>query len=290
MSPLQASVFTSPAVPMQSPDGQPAGTWSPIACTLIHGPQSAVLINTPFTTAETASLADWIVRTIPDKTLTSIYISHGFGDFFLGLPTMRRRFPGVKVYATRLTLELMKRNMESQAFSSFVGGFPGLIDEQPSTAELAEVLPANNEINLDGEVLKAITVGQAAVPHSTILWVPSLRLAVCGTVAYGDVHQMLANVANPKGRQAWIKSIEAVEALNPMSVVPSHMKEGEIPGLCHLSNTKEYIHVFDGLISTGKVKTAKELIAAMLQRYPNRFNPGALIVSSRAAFPVKSKM
>jgi len=66
-SELSASVFVAPPVPMKGPDGSHTGTWPPIACTLIYGPKSAILVNTPFTVANTTALADWISATIGQK-------------------------------------------------------------------------------------------------------------------------------------------------------------------------------------------------------------------------------
>ncbi|KAF5003950.1 hypothetical protein FDECE_9539 [Fusarium decemcellulare] len=278
------SVFVAPPVPMQRPDGTHAGTWPPIACTLIYGPKSAILVNTPFTTANTSALADWISATLGQKKLVAVYISHGLGDFYFGLPTLRKRFPDVKTYCTKTTLEAMKASVEPQAFKAFESQFPGQIDDQPPADQMAELLPPSNELDLDGHRLQAIHVGHAAVPDSTIIWVPDLRLAVCGAVVYGDGHPMLFNCPTKELRQAWISSIEKIEALAPLSVIPGHQKPGEVAGLWHLRRNADYIEYFDGLIAKGKVKTADELIAAMTEQYPDRFNVDALIMGAQVAF------
>ena len=74
------------------------------------------------------------------------------------------------------------------------------------------------------------------------------------------------------------------------SVVAAHQKPGEINGVWHLQRTKEYLKKFGGLIESGQVKDAKELSAAMMKAYPDRLNSGALIVSSRAAFPKPNRL
>lgn len=283
-SELSANVFVAPPVPMKGPDGSHIGTWPPVACTVIYGPRSAILVNTPFTTADTSALADWIFATIGQKTLVAVYISHGLGDYFFGLPTLRRRFPNVKTYCTGTTLVMMKAGVEPQAFNAFASYFPGQIDDQPPADDLAELLSPNNELDLDGHKLQAICVGQAAVPDSTIVWVPSLRLAVCGTVVYGAGHPMLANCPTKEFRQAWISSIEKVEQLDPTSVVCGHQKNGEVAGPWHLQRNKDYIETFGALIETGQVKTATDLTAAMTERYPDRFNLDALVLGAQAAF------
>lgn len=283
-SELYANVFVAPAVPMKRSDGGDAVTWPPIACTLIYGRESAILINTPFTIADTSALADWISATIGQKKLIAVYVSHGLGDYFYGLPTLRKRFPDVKTYCTSTTLEKMKAAVEPQAFHAFESRFPGLIGEQPPADQVAEPLPPTNTLDLEGHQLQAIYVGQAAVPDSTIVWVPSLGLAVCGTVVYGAGHPMLMYTPTQELRQAYISSIEKVEQLNPTSVVCGHQTTGEVAGVWHLQRNKDYIETFGALIETGQVKTSQELIAAMTEKYPDRFNVDALVLGAQAAF------
>jgi glyoxylase-like metal-dependent hydrolase (beta-lactamase superfamily II) len=289
-SELLADVYISPAVSMRRPDGQVVGTWSPIACTLIHGPKSAVLVNAPFTTTETEGLADWISSTLGKKELKAVYVSHGVRDFLLGLPTLRKRFPGVKTFCTQETLDAIKQSLKPKVLAAFAAQFPGQIDEQPPIEQAAELLPPSNELEVDGHKLQAIVAGQGAVENSTIIWVPSLRLAVCGTVVYGSVHLMQVGAATKEKRNAWIAAIEKVEQLGPTSVVTAHQKPGEIHGVWHLQRTKEYLKNFGELVESGKVKNAKELSTAMMEKYPDRFNTGALIVSSRVAFPKPTRL
>jgi len=80
MSSLRANVHVAPAIPWSKPNGKEGGYWSPIACTLIHGDSEAVLVDTPITNVQNKDLADWIETTIPDKRLTTIYITHGHAD------------------------------------------------------------------------------------------------------------------------------------------------------------------------------------------------------------------
>ncbi|GAB7325516.1 hypothetical protein MBLNU13_g09522t1 [Cladosporium sp. NU13] len=289
-SELLADVYISPAVSMRRPDGQVVGTWSPIACTLIHGPRSAVLVNAPFTTVETEGLSDWISSTLGKKKLKAVYVSHGVHDFLLGLPTLRKRFPDVKTFCTQETLEAIKQSLQPKVLAAFAAQFPGQIDQQPSIEQAAELLPSSNEIEVDGHKLQAIVAGQGAVANSTIIWVPSLRLAVCGTIVYGSVHLMQAGTATKEKRNAWIAAIEKVEQLGPTSVVAAHQKPGEVQGVWHLHRTKEYLKRFGELVESRQVKNAKELAATMMKDYPDRLNFGALIVSSRAVFPKPNRL
>lgn len=80
-------------------------------------------------------------------------------------------------------------------------------------------------------------------------------------------------------RQAWIRAVEKVEALEPLYVVPGHCLEGEVYGKWHLENTKRYIRDFE------------KVVAAMTELYPDRFNVGAVIMGAMGALnAAKSKM
>ena len=96
---------------------------------------------------------------------------------------------------------------------------------------------------------------------------------------------MQAGTATKEKRNAWIAAIEKVEQLGPTSVVAAHQRLGEVQGVWHLHRTKEYLKRFGELVESGQVKNAKELAAAVMKDCPDRLNSGALIVSSRAAFP-----
>jgi glyoxylase-like metal-dependent hydrolase (beta-lactamase superfamily II) len=285
MPTLRADVYVAPPIPWFKPNGKEGGTWSPISCTLIHGEREAVLVDTPITTAQTKDLVSWIKKRIPGKQLRAIYITHGHGDHFFGIPTLLRNFPTARPVATFGTVQHMKQQIEEPLFSKTWGSqFPGLIDRP---FHIAEPLPSDNNIYLEGHVLKAIEVGQADTYASSILWVPDIKLAVCGDVVYGDVHQMLGECNTKEKRDGWLASLRKVEALNPELVVAGHKQDGEMDGTFHLRESRRYIESFEKLLTQSK--SSRELAQAMLKEFPTRFNPGALYVGTMAAFPSSKK-
>jgi glyoxylase-like metal-dependent hydrolase (beta-lactamase superfamily II) len=280
MPSLRADVYVAPPIPWFKPNGKEGGLWSPISCTLVHGEKEAVLVDTPITIAQTNDLVNWIKKRIPGKQLKAIYITHGHGDHFFGIPALLRHFPTARPFATVGTLEHMKQQIKEPFFSKTWGSqFPGQIDQ---SFHLADPLPSHNEIYLEGHTLKAIEVGQADTHASTILWVPDIKLAVAGDVVYGDVHQMLAECDTKEKRDGWIASIRKVEALLPELVVPGHKQADEVDGTFHLAESRRYIEIFERLLAQSK--SSRELAEAMLKEFPTRFNPGALFMGTTAAF------
>ena len=245
-----------------------------------------MLVDTPITITQTNALADWIEKTAPARRLSTVYITHGHGDHWLGLSTLRRRFPGLKAVATAGTIEHMKKDVsptvQESLWSKF---FPGQLDEQYM---LADPLPQGNGFYLEGHILQAIEVGHSDTYNSTVLWVPDLKLAVCGAVVYGDVHQMLAEAKTPALKAEWIAAIEKIEALGPEMVVAGHKRPGEIDGALHLAATKKYLQDFMRLAQSSS--DADELEKQMLEIYPRRYNPFVLRWGADAAFRSRNRL
>jgi glyoxylase-like metal-dependent hydrolase (beta-lactamase superfamily II) len=284
MSELRAAVYIAPPIPFASPSGKGAGgVWSPISCTLIYSANEAVLVDTPITIQQTEELIAWIRKIAPGRKLAYIYITHGHGDHFFGIPQLVKAFPEAIPIATAGTVRHMEDQIEEQAYQSmWEVRFPKQIYRP---FQLAKALPTINEFKLANRWLfQAIECGHSDTYDSTALWVPDIKLAVCGDIVYGQVHQMLAEANTRAKREEWIRAVEKIEELNPMYVVPGHCQAEEIMGVWHLTNTKQYIVDFGKVLDTAKDR--KDIINGMNKLYPDRFNPAALIMSAVRAFEV----
>lgn len=95
---LQVDVYVAPAAPIGIKSEDPLKEWfSPINSTLIQGPTSAVLVDTPATIELSEGLAEWIKKTAPGKRLRFIYTTHAHRDHFLGNIIIQNHFPGRQV-------------------------------------------------------------------------------------------------------------------------------------------------------------------------------------------------
>ncbi|KAH6871565.1 beta-lactamase-like protein [Thelonectria olida] len=287
MAELRSAVYIAPPIPViRPPPATTNGPWSPISCTLIYSANEAVLVDTPITIKQTEDLIEWIKRIAPNRKLSFIYITHGHGDHFFGLPLLLERFVGAVPIATRGTVEHMEQQVAEPYFSqTWEYRFPGQIARP---FKLAQPLPDGSDLTFKLEnrwVFQAIECGHSDTHDSTILWVPDLKLAVCGDVVYGQVHQMLFEANTKAKREEWIRAVEKVEALNPSYVVPGHRQAEEIDGVWHLAATKRYLEDF-GRVLEGDPKDEAEIIAKMTELYPDRYNPNALALSATGVFIV----
>jgi glyoxylase-like metal-dependent hydrolase (beta-lactamase superfamily II) len=91
---LRTHVFTTPLREF----GRGGKHWSPTTSTLVTGETEAVLTDAGHIKSEVSDLGDMIEQT--GKRLTTIYITHGHLDHFLGIGQLITRFPGARPVAS----------------------------------------------------------------------------------------------------------------------------------------------------------------------------------------------
>jgi ribonuclease BN (tRNA processing enzyme) len=136
---LAWDVFVSAQIQAVVTDLPPGATemrWSPISSTLISGERDAVFIDTAITVEQNLKLADWIAAS--GKNLTTIYATHGHGDHFFGVNTIRQRFPNARFVATREVIAAMQKQASDPVVNAYWNvRFPEQID---STLVIADEL------------------------------------------------------------------------------------------------------------------------------------------------------
>jgi glyoxylase-like metal-dependent hydrolase (beta-lactamase superfamily II) len=206
------------------PDGVPLA-WSPLSSTLIFGTQDALLVDPPFTRTQIQAVGDWVEQS--GRRLAYIYATHGHGDHWFGTGELARRFPGVTVYATEGTIEVMRQQAGPSREQLFDRIFPGQI---PDTPVLAEPVPTQG-FRLEGNAVVAVETGHTDTDKTSVLHVPSIGLVVAGDVAYSGVHQYILEGGHG-GLQEWLRALDRVAALHPRVVVAGHKNKNatEHPG------------------------------------------------------------
>jgi glyoxylase-like metal-dependent hydrolase (beta-lactamase superfamily II) len=275
-NPLRWDVFVSDEIPVVTrdlPPGVNERRWSPISSTLISGQRDAVLVDTFITVEQNRKLVEWIATS--GKNLTTIYATHGHGDHFFGVNTIRERFPDAGFVASRDVITIMQQQASSAVLDSFWNSrFPGQIDANLAIAEQL----AGTVIELEGEKLVSVPLGHTDTDNTTCLHVPSIGLVVAGDAAYNDVHVYLAE-SNADTRKEWISALDTIESLKPRTVVAGHKRPGRADTPSVVGETRQYIRDFDRIAAD--TRTAKDLYNEMLALYPDRVNPGALWSSAR---------
>lgn len=223
-------------------------------------------------------LIDWIEKVAPGRKLSYIYITHGHADHFLGLSQLTQRFPEAVAVATKATIQHIDQQLGEDYFpNTWEAFFPG--GQIYKSVTKPKPLANSNEFKQGRWLFKAIEVGDSDTYDSTVLWVPDLRLAVCGDVVYGEVQQMLLEANTKIKREEWIRAMERVQALDPVYVVAGHKKAEEPDGAWHLANTKKYLLDWGSLLKNSP-KDPQELYGELVKLYPQRFNRMPLLWSA----------
>jgi glyoxylase-like metal-dependent hydrolase (beta-lactamase superfamily II) len=211
------------------------------------------------------------------RNLSTIYITHAHADHYFGIGMLLERYPEARAVALPAVVAEIERGNDAARKQWSVWFAGQALDNTVIPEPLREPV-----IRLDGHELRPIEVGQADIPHNTVLHVPSLGAVIAGDVAYNGINPFLAASA-PDEWPHWIASIDKIAALNPRIVVAGH-KQPDLPDndvAAILDTTRDYIrHFIDELAAS---TDSRDLVARMKQRYPNHGNPSALILSAATA-------
>jgi len=154
--PLNWDVFVTPGIPIvmtDMPPGVREAHFQAMASTLIHGRRDAVLVDAFMTVQQANNLADWIAA--KGKSLKTIYFTHGHGDHWFGLGTLRERFPRARAVATPNAVKMMRLNASPEHLAFWKASFPGQIPDKLVMAEELE----GNILELEGHELVAVELG-----------------------------------------------------------------------------------------------------------------------------------
>lgn len=281
LSPLSLNVFVSDYKPIGAPvpewDVSRQATWPASTATLISGERDAVLVDALITVNEVDELVAWIEAT--GKNLTTVYVTHGHADHFLGLQAVLRRYPDAMAIALPEVIPFADGQLTEGYLAYWESLFPGQL---PTSVVGPEALESAY-IDLEGHSLVPIAVGQSDTDPSTVVYVRDLDAVVGGDVAYNGIHLWLAQ-ADAEARKGWDEALNIVESYSPAWVVAGHRDPSSpsdaAPTL--IEWTRGYLRDFGA--GTEVTSSTEELVAFMSEKYPSLGNPYTLTASSAAQF------
>ena len=265
---------SKPVVSDHVPPGETREMWSPSSSTLIYGDRDAVLVDALLTIGEGRALAEWVAAS--GRNLTTIYITHGHGDHFLGASSVLEHFPAARMVATGSVVNKMRQQVSKQWLDGFWRkGFPGQIADRPPVAEPLD----GDTIDLEGEQLLAVDLGHTDTDETTALHVPSVGLVAAGDAVYNGVHLYLAE-AGEDGIQRWLAALDTIDSLQPSAVIAGHKRDGAEDSPDNIEKTRRYLQDFDA--AAQRTDKAQDLYEAIIERYPDRINRAVVWNSAHA--------
>jgi glyoxylase-like metal-dependent hydrolase (beta-lactamase superfamily II) len=261
--PLKVDVFTA------GPDG------FLVTSTLVSGEKDAVLIDAQFTLSEAHRLAAKVLES--KKNLKTIFITHGHPDHFFGLEVLKAQFPNAEIVTTPAALEELKALAPGK-----VAQWKPMFGANLTSAPILPKAFAGDHLELEGERLDLISLPAGESEASTVVWIPSIKTAVVGDLAYNNVHVWLAE-ADGARRETWLKSLAKVKALGPAVVVAGHEVADAKRTVAVLDDTTAYIKDFNAAVASSK--TADEVEKKISAKHGKRQLPVILNIAAKAAVP-----
>jgi glyoxylase-like metal-dependent hydrolase (beta-lactamase superfamily II) len=265
---LASSLLSAQAQPTAAPSQTPAALELKV---INHGPQSfhvnsvlvmgaqeALLLDAGFTRADALRVAAAVLDS--GKKLSTIYVSAADPDFYFGLEVLRQQFPDARIVAAAPTLKKIEASLPSKLK---IWG-PRLAANAPRTPVLPELL-VGNQLTLEGQTFELRGLDDN-LAHRSYVWIPSIKAVVGGVNVFGGLHAWTADTQSPAERAAWLAKLNAIAALQPLTVVPGHMLPGSALDASSISYTINYLQRFEAELA--KAPNAAGLIGSMKAAYP----------------------
>jgi glyoxylase-like metal-dependent hydrolase (beta-lactamase superfamily II) len=227
---------------------------------IIEGVHEVMLVDAQLTKTN----AERVLRQIKDtnKPLSTIYITHEHADHFLGLEVFREAYPRVRIIATSEVVARIHK-----VYQEKIDKWKQLLGSDAAT-HVVPIEPFDGDtIAFEGSNIHVLKHIQGDTDENTMLWIPRQRILVGGDVVFNDMHVYTAET-DSLARGKWLKSLNAIRALQPSVVIPGHSKSGaQLDASTAVDFTDTYLRVFDEELS--KAKDPDSFIKAMKERFPS---------------------
>ncbi|MEI8633234.1 MBL fold metallo-hydrolase [Vibrio sp. PP-XX7] len=120
---------------------------------------------------------------------------------------------------------------------------------------------------VDGERLEVMGPLRGDSDEQSVLWIPSIKTLVAADTVFAHAHVWVADDKVPEMRQAWLKTLDQLEALKPEVVVPGHAPSVDYISPDAIAFTREYLLAFEDVLQ--KADGAEDIVEVMTQRYPD---------------------
>jgi glyoxylase-like metal-dependent hydrolase (beta-lactamase superfamily II) len=257
---LHLRVFTS------GPDG------FSVTSTLIYGEKDAILVDTQFVMSEAYRVAAMVLES--KRNLTTVYITHAHPDHYFGIAALKQAFPNAKFVALPETVAAIRNGWEGR----LKNWTPEFGFNLPKTGPILPDELQSDKLELEGETLEVTGGVTGDGPNNSYIWIPSLRAVIAGDIVFSGAH-----FNPPKMPQDWLKTLDQIAALKPVTIVPGHQRAGARNDATLIASMRKYIQDYNDALESSK--TAGEFESKMNRKYPNYALERLIVSAAQGAFP-----
>jgi len=238
---------------------------------IVEGISEILLVDAQLSRANALRVLNIIRET--GKKLSAIYITHEHPDHFLGLEVFKDAFPDVRILANSKVVDRINK-----IYPAKLRKWKELIGEKASSRQVP-ITKFDGDCLLVGssrvEIHKHL---QGDTDENSFLWFPKERVAITGDIVFDQAH-LYTTETTPQERKNWIATLNSIEGLNPITVIPGHSQPGKVfDTRSSVEYTKNYLSVFEEELA--KSKSAYELVGRMKEKFPQA---GVLFSLKRSA-------
>lgn len=239
--------------------------------TLIVGESEVMLVDTGFTKADALRIAAKIQDT--GKELKTIFISQADPDFYFGAEVLHALFPNADIVTTPAVKEVIEKKLPSKlkVWSPRMGSNAPVTPYIPKAIEATSLILEGHKIEIKGT--------DGILPHRPYLWIPSSKTILGNIAIFGNLHLWTADTQTEQSQNAWSEQLKEMQALQPETVIPGHMKSGTALNVESINYSLQYLEDFSE--SKKNSKNSEQLIEKMSEKYKGSKLPIALSIGAK---------
>lgn len=226
-----------------------------VTSNLIMGDNDAILVDAQFTRSEARKVGSLIRES--GKRLTTIFITHGHPDHYLGLEVLAKEFPEARIVARPEVIADIKATAKGK-----IKYWKKMYKEDLADTFVLPQPITDHLMMLEGRPLEIVDMGAGESAHASAIYIPSIKALIAGDLAYNNVHLWLA-----EGRGTpWAEELRKITNNRTIEqVYPGH---GRVASADILNTNAKYIEDFERITGTSKTKK-NQAIAEIKNLYPD---------------------
>lgn len=222
--------------------------------TLVLGESRALLIDSQFTQPNAERLRDLIQAT--GRALETIFVTHFHPDHHFGVAVLKDAWPEAKIVAHPAVAGMLGE-MGQGMFDQRKGEMG---DALPDAWMAPQALPG--ALSLEGETFEVLDPMVGDTKEITPVLLPQFDAVVAADLVYNGTWAWLKETPDAAAADAWLASLDALEAMDVEVIVPGHRTEDAANDASGIAHNRKLLKAWQRALD--ETKTAGELKAAMV--------------------------